>query len=117
MNTNDPSLKLAMARLLPELIECELENMIEGNPNSNRSWYYYWKNTPAKIQINDTEFLYVVHLVEQSLTDTDYGEYMDALADDLITPEVQFPRMVAATFNQRALAICKVKGIELENKQ
>lgn len=126
MNTNDSLLKLAMARLLPERIK------IYNNP-STRVTTFFWIEPGSPRSVIETEWLYIVNLVEQGLHTNDQVDYIRELEQSFRReeniyfgekPEKKFPlnefgrfAVVSAIFNQRALAICKVKGIELENKQ
>jgi hypothetical protein len=107
---NDPKLKLAMARLLPKKIVA----YTGGDANT-----LHWINTDKLIL--ETEWLYVMHLVEQTLDnigdtseppelrETEMSQYIWALGSECQTQEEHY----CATFNQRATAMCKVKGIEL----
>lgn len=91
---NDPKLKLAMARLLPERIILT-SNHIGEYPNI--SWM-------GGYTIIDTEWLHVMHLVELELfakhDRNQCYEYQKLLNGNFM-----------ATFNLRATAMCKVKGI------
>lgn len=107
---NNPKLKLAMARLLPEKMTTE-----HGIPG--------WKGTGNIVtDVLETEWLYVMHLVEQTLTIEEKQHYYDELclvvndADSTWIESgcVDMARNTAlTTFNQRATAMCKVKGIEV----
>ncbi len=123
---NDPKLKLAMAQLLPDKIhyyEC-MPMCDKTHPKAelvNTSWRYHsgtytflWIDTELYDynwqEILETEWLYVMHLIEQTLTDTQMYNYFLALCN---VREGGVYQMTAATFNQRATAMCKLKGITL----
>lgn len=108
---NDPKLKLAMAKLLPERITAD------GN---------YWKGECPEGRgfepcILETEWLYVMHLVEQTLSLAEHTTYCNELyKNSLETRPFLFTALsdlgdiyylITSTFNQRATAMCKVKGI------
>lgn len=95
---NDPKLKLNMASLLPEQLF-----IIEGR--------HCWVET--RDCLRETEWLYVMHLVEQTCLDREefeHGRYYMILSQ-VCSSEGTDPN--GAAFNQRATAMCKVKGIEV----
>jgi hypothetical protein len=110
---NEPKLKLAMARLLPEKIR------INTTPTED-TWYQWIELPPQDYHertVWETEWLYVMQLVEQSLDESDKDWYCEQLRQ-VITHTKMFiheecKAMLFATFNQRATAMCKVKGIEI----
>lgn len=98
-----------MARLLPEKI------VIKRQPQFNREDHFigddlkfHWKtgvfpDRGIEPEVLETEWLYVMQLVEQKL--------------DLLNGEMhEYTRLMngnfLADFNQRATAMCRVKGIE-----
>lgn len=107
---NDPKLKLAMAKLLPEKIRIESKHF-GGWDN-----VFIWIETGKEIL--ETEWLYVMHLVEKTLTYQQMQEYVARLHSKLrttnmvLTNENQF-NCINADFNSKATAMCKVKGITL----
>jgi len=116
---NNPALKLAMAKLLPEKIDLEYDDV---------QWFFFWKSEPEvtdnTTQILETEWLYVMHLVEQSLNDVEIVQYHSEIMCEIIgrfSPDQKWLKSqlpssklaVFATFNQRATAMAKVKGIEI----
>lgn len=95
---SETELQLALAKMLPEKIEVTFENKIVGNPNAERSWYFTWLDRPAKQSVQDTEWLHVCWLIEETLTTKEALEYYD--------------RQISshhASWQQRAEAIIKVK--------
>lgn len=111
---NDPVLKLKMAKLLPEKIQIDND-------------WFYWKegvrDRSATLSILETEWLYVMQLVEQTLSDNEHGLYVGFLIDETCCKEAsnEWNRnrircdnrraFCSATFNQRATAMLKVKEI------
>lgn len=100
---NEPKLKLAMARLLPE------EVCIDNHLSFTR---YRWICSDRTIL--ETEWLYVMYLIEEQLTQ---GQ-LCAMSNELdIMHELDGKPYDASqwkhhkSFNQRATAMCKVKGI------
>lgn len=113
---NKPELKLAMAKLLPELIEVKYEYGSSNSPTIS------WLNRPQKLVVLETEWLYVMQLVWESLDSRDERiKYVQALHETVIAGgghETSSPYDIQAccenaTFNQRATAMCRVKGIKL----
>lgn len=125
---NDPKLCLAMARMVPEKIV-----IIKGINNGVK--IPLWKPTPLALSesssddefdnlcvpILETEWLYVMQLVEQTLTEEEREQYLDNLCNQLDITNLLCDwsqmcnyRILHATFNQRARAMCEVKGITLE---
>lgn len=96
---NNPKLKLQMAKLLPEKIGLN-------------SYCHYWKDITGGFnnEVLETEWLYVMHLVEQAFLSTADPEERSRWFIQMQNSEWCG---VTATFNQRAEAMCKVKGIEI----
>ena len=116
---NDSKLKLAMARLLPEKIHC-----LPVVGSQSGGFHYYWKDKVNETVL-ETEWLYVMHLVEQKLTADQEAVYVDELAGQIMSGVYEDSderyknshlasddSCYRATFNQRAAAMCKVKGID-----
>lgn len=105
---NDPKLCLVMARLLPEQVFTKFWN------STKEEVAFLWldeKKIPTR-NVLDTEWLYVMQLVEDALKDgPDAGaeKYQYAHALYRVVPKGRQP--CCATFNQRARAMCTVKGI------
>jgi len=108
---NNPALKLAMAKLLPNVVgyHTRVEGMTEP-------MNIYWMNNSRELL--ETEWLYVMHLVEHQLESDEHMEFEREL-ERIVTPEIRTNcwsirgTQVSATFNQRATAMAKVKGIEV----
>jgi len=103
---NDDNLKLALAKMLPEKI------IIAGGVNVPR-----WKAEQSQWRILDTEWLHVCWLVEQGLSirlpaiphqESERTRYVD-----LLNEACGSKGCCIATWQQRAQALCKVKGIEV----
>jgi hypothetical protein len=111
---NNPKLKLAMARLLPEKIgyHTRVEGMTEP-------MNIYWMDNSRELL--ETEWLYVMHLIEEVVaTYNEQVQYAKELAlicyggvDPMPSSLHGVWLLQHATFNQRATAMCKVKGIEV----
>src|SRR6478736_4444219 len=114
---NDPKLKLAIARLL--------ETHISIRDNEVLGQHFAWKGAPPNHAILETEWLYVMHLVEQKLTADQEAVYVDELAGQIMSGVYEDSderyknshlasddSCYRATFNQRAAAMCRVKGID-----
>ena len=107
---NDPKLQLAMAKLLPErikLIGVLDEPYLITSDNGN--------GCITTRKILETEWLYVMHLVEQTLTRLECANYSDAL----LRSSVEVPSKADEffwhfNFNQRATSMCKVKELNYE---
>ena len=90
-NINDLKLQLALAKILPEiLIICPDEITVR------------WRSILSSPQVvQDTEWLHVCWLVEQALS-----------YDDKINQYVRLVE-VSSSWQRRAEALCKVKGIKV----
>lgn len=117
MNTpTDTQLKQALAVMLPDVIEIRL--------NPDYTFYQIqWKNTHNKDYVRDTELLHLCWLVEETLDtigdlseppelrETEANQYVDILCfgdgNGLIWS------MIHATWQQRVIALAKVKGITI----
>lgn len=126
MTENDPKLKLAVARMLPERLEItQIHRPGFGDTPESIIDIVWWKGCAAAVL--ETEWLYIVALASKTLVDLERRKYAMQLAillhtDGEFTPSPIFTRndfgwiscfdFINATFNQRATALCKVKGIE-----
>jgi hypothetical protein len=102
---NEPTLKLAVAVLLPEQIEYDDQfdryHWLEGNKT-------VWP------EIRETEWLYIVSLVEALLSEDEQRKY----ASEFMLLRGSSPssrgtsafQYMTATFNQRATALVRVLG-------
>jgi len=117
---NDQQLKLALAKMLPEKIQI-------FKPLDQRPAFFAWYDEEGNTSnyINDTELLHVCWLVEQDIYSQ--GICAEHYASELLkivprrdlvgshrrsTMARQF-ELINATWQQRAAALCKVKGIEI----
>jgi hypothetical protein len=105
MNTEytDTQLKQALAKMLPK--QCLKFS----------SGYLYWTNNKATLDgscvVLDTELLHLCWLVEESLSDKERMEYACVLAN---VGKYNFHAdMLSATWQQRVVALAKVKGVEI----
>jgi len=116
MSENDPKLKLEMAKLLPEKIGRYLCGALfplskfTDSELKKDGFPLRWLDTGNPIL--ETEWLYVMQLVEMEQEGHVALSYLWELAQSLNTNVGSF-RHVCSTFNQRATAMCKVKGIKL----
>lgn len=102
---SDQSLKLALARMLPDKIKAVrhsglLDSFIRLS----------WKSTSPtwETEIRDSELLHVCWLVEQALT-TEERVHLCLLLD----PDELYYQFCSSSWQSRAIALAKVKGIEL----
>lgn len=113
---NDPKLKLHIARMLPEQLHeiypCDDRTMEEVQKANEVSWCW---NEPRR-RVLETEWLYIVSLVEQTLsrkmhiqTNSERNLYVQ----ELIKLNGEYGACMS-DFNQRATALCRVKGITIE---
>jgi hypothetical protein len=114
MNNNytDQQLKQALAKILPERLHlCKREDAT----GIGLYWQAYHK------EVLDTELLHLCWLVETSLTRRDeYYPYMNYLNEsccmegcDAGTIYGREGNRISATWQQRVIALCKVKGITI----
>ncbi len=93
-------LKLAMAQLLPRKIQVKSLAYKLHFPDEIRDSDKFVIKWVDGNTILETEWLYVMYLIEQTLSLQEHGEYVAMLKQDC-----------SATFNQRATAMCELKGI------
>lgn len=102
---NEPELMLAMAKLAEKLAAIPIQ--VRGES-------VYWTDCGRPIRVvQDTEWLYVMHLVEQTLSMGELVEYEKQLNHmELKNNNYGYvERVINATFNQRARAMLAVKGV------
>lgn len=110
-NYTDTQLKQALTKLLPEL----LENYYQDIPFDNflLSWIR------RKREVYDTELLHLCWLVEQTLTEKEDVWFLQKLSQKRYeqgeggTIGTLIDRSVHATWQQRVIALAKVKKIEI----
>ena len=102
MNYTDNQLKAALAKMLPEQIKLR-----QFTDDIAEYGYIYWKNKnqhPLQSEVRDTELLHLCWLVEEAMPySREWVDYTNILAADAIS----------ATWQQRIIALAKVKGIEI----
>lgn len=137
---NNPKLKLAMAKLLPELIYISEE---QEYGTENKFTNFRWTNTNNSdawedwFEIPEESWLYVMQLVEQKLLklankgheyilwlweetglrklrgELTLSKEYSSPADFRLQIDKLWELWITATFNQRATAMCQVKGMEI----
>lgn len=93
----DTELKLVLAKMLPEVVRLVCSN--------DR---YHWTHPPYET-VRDTELLHLVSLVEAKLTQSQEMEY----SMKLLNQDCRRGYSIFATWQQRTIALCKTKGIEV----
>jgi hypothetical protein len=88
----DKELKTLLAAMLPE--------KLDSYPNAG----LWWIDTQRGVQ--ETEWLHVCWLVEQGLDQDTYYKY-EKLMDEIVPAF----RLTSASWQQRASALCKVRGV------
>ncbi len=95
----DTQLEQALAKMLPELLECP--------PQDN--YALCWKS--SALVVRDTELLHLCWMMEEELLiksdDGCWSAYVQLFKRDY------YGSVLHATWQQRVTALCKVKGIEL----
>lgn len=111
MNTyTDTQLKQALAKMLPEQVYYD-EKVLGG---------LRWKAEPYWRNVLTPELLHLCWLVEETLTESEQEDYVcsletQAYPDGFPQPmyEPHWFIVVHATWQQRTIALAKVKGIEI----
>lgn len=105
MNTyTDTQLKQALAKMLPEQIRFM---------HDERLWKIDSKGNLLTLVL-DTELLHLCWLVEEHLTQDECNRYSQELRDTQLTHQpTALGWFFHATWQQRTIALCKVKGIEI----
>lgn len=101
---NKPELKLAIMPLTKNIFQ-------------RKDGTFCWTDrkdptTGLCCDVLESEWLYVMHLVEQTMDGAEYDEYEELLRDFNLRGDGD-GWTVCSTFNQRATAMCKVKNIEV----
>lgn len=125
-NYTDTQLKQALAKMLPETVEC-VEQMpmcrkeLPGSELINGAWRHhsgqyilYWKHdtTDTTNEVLDTELLHLCWLVEEQLLETSTDGKWTWYIDEIKTGEY-YGASIHATWQQRTIALAKVKGVEI----
>lgn len=121
MNYTDQQLQLALAKMLPDMLAIEPVTLTNGE--SYVRWCYNsLLNHPSRrlsLKVLDTEWLHVCWLVEETILASQQYAYMEKLAsiagecDCFETDASHAFRVGHATWQQRAIALAKVKGLEI----
>lgn len=108
MTHTDTQLKAALAKMLPEQITVKTFHD-EDKPYS----YLYWLRGATGTQVLDTELLDLCWRVEETLTVVEASTHYDLLGN--VEPDNAAAGAFAyhCTWQQRVIALAKVKGIEL----
>ena len=114
MNYTDTQLKQALAKMLPKLVfikyfKCSCELCKQNSPAGS----YELKYIDCEIAVRDTELLHLCWLVEETLTEADFVMFRRELYLCCIQQNNALTRNESATWQQRTIALCKVKGVEI----
>lgn len=102
MNYTDKQLKQALAKMLPDIIS-------EGQFGGLR-WI---RNHDELTTVLDTELLHLCWLVEETLTKRECQDYTQGMNWEETPNTPPYDYVWHATWQQRTIALAKVKGIEL----
>jgi hypothetical protein len=111
MTPTDQQLKQALAKLADEYVS-PIRNTVSEETE------YWWKGHGRAGPVKDTELLHLCWLVEATLT-KQWHNYVVALAKVIARAEsnekVSVPTnvLINSSWQQRTIALCKVKGIEI----
>lgn len=110
MSDHEQKLQLALAKILPEKVDCPSYELIEQH--LDKRLLYFWKDT--KKWILETEMLHICWLIEQGMTVLEQDALCVALCE-LVIKQTSWCNFLAihASWQQRAKAICKVKGVDV----
>ena len=109
----DAQLKIALSKMLPEKLA--FDDSFSIKDCEPRLRWLYDSSTHAyrrDLGVIDTELLHVCWLIEETLSDgewNDYGSYIDSQVHSVFCDR----HRIHATWQQRATALAKVKGVEL----
>lgn len=109
-NYTDTQLKQALAKMLPSGL---LRWAKHYSAYGVESLYLEWANEARLVE--DTELLHLCWLVGKDVEAKRYSDYlMHAIQDEICTGAVEARYATAnATWQQRVIALAKVKGIEI----
>ena len=116
MTYTDEQLKQALAKMLPEEISyLKVISYESGKAVCLLQWGAKW-NDERDFMVQNTEFLHLCWMVEQTLTPDEWNEFKNAFED--FSSRSIFPtNFMHATWQQRVVALAKVKGIEIKDKE
>ena len=110
MNTKktEQKLKLALARMLPD----KLTICFDATTTLSFAWVVRENHNVQNLSIvRDTEWLHICWLVEQTFDEEQFCDFHTYLWDQADNYEQRCRGSVSASWQLRAQAICKVKGI------
>ena len=102
--TTDDKLKFALAKMLQDKIIYS---------ETTESFWWQGDEYPAWRVIRETEWLHVCWLVEQTLNQNETFDYRQELQDAFSFSIHSVTPAVSDSWQQRAQALAKVKGIEV----
>ena len=107
MNYTNDQLKQALSKMLPD----EIFFGGESDQESTLRW-----NNTLGLKVANTELLHLCWMVEETLTLmdlTDLGCELAFLTEPRNPNSPHWGRLSHATWQQRVIALCKVKGVEI----
>ena len=113
MNYTDTQLKRTLAKMLPKLLCFSGDDILYHCQHKDGVYNGY---SP---EVLDTELLHLCWLVEKDLTNgetADYEKFLFALVDGYLSA-LPTKQIWNATWQQRVIALAKVKGIEIVHKE
>jgi hypothetical protein len=110
MTFSDQQLKQALAKMLPETVGTIHHRTATGEGYYTGQLSFYWKHNGSCVL--DTELLHLCWLVEEGLSYKQQEGYSELLF--LMDEDKDWMFIVAhATWQQRTIALAKVKGVEI----
>ena len=107
MTNTDTQLKQALAKMLPEKLRYYASILTWRCKDLTN-------NTEHYLPVNDTELLHLCWLVEKNLTELEmFGSGTKQGYHDYVLDEVKEQSCIHATWQQRTIALAKVKGVEV----
>jgi hypothetical protein len=103
MNYTDTQLKQALAKMLPAKVYM----------NTNGGQMYHRLDGKPQPKVLDTELLHLCWLVEETLNKKEKRDVQEELVNEETPYEDLFWDICHATWQQRTIALAKVKGIEI----
>ena len=115
INYTDTQLKQALAKMLPEDLYISKQYFTVSAMITTQDDNLCW--TITKYLVKDTELLHLCWLAEETLfmNTVDWAGYSNLLIKTVArTSHNTFPSVyLHATWQQRVIALCKVKGVEI----
>ena len=103
----DTQLKQALAKMLPGVVNRITLHTCDGDKEE----HLFFRNRP-QFYVQDSELLYLCWLVEETLTERQwegYTTYIEACSHTIWSHQT----LCHATWQQRTIALAKVKGITI----